>query len=81
MAPEPEAGDASRGRPAATHKVVVNHEEQFSLLPATKPLPTGWRDTGVSGTDDECLSHIARMWDDMRPKSVRDGGDQPRTDG
>ena len=53
------------------HKVVVNHEEQYSIWPADRENPLGWRDTGVSGTKAECLAYIKNVWTDMRPLSVR----------
>jgi MbtH protein len=52
-------------------KVVVNHEEQYSIWPADKPNALGWRDVGVSGTKEDCLKHIEEVWTDMRPLSLR----------
>lgn len=59
--------------------VVVNHEEQYSIWRATRPVPAGWRRVGFEGTRDACLDHIESIWIDMRPLSVRrflaqDGG-------
>jgi MbtH protein len=54
-----------------TYKVVVNHEEQYSIWPTAKPNAPGWSDEGVSGTKDECLAHIEEVWVDMRPLSLR----------
>jgi MbtH protein len=54
-----------------TYKVVVNHEEQYSIWPAHRENPPGWRDAGKSGTRAECLAHIDEVWTDMRPLSVR----------
>jgi MbtH protein len=51
--------------------VVVNHEEQYSIWPADKPIPAGWAQTGEKGTKEECLLHIKRVWTDMRPLSLR----------
>jgi len=56
---------------SANHQVLVNHEEQYSLWPAGKVIPAGWRSV-FSGTREECLSHVEEVWTDMRPKSVRD---------
>jgi MbtH protein len=53
------------------YRVVVNHEEQYSIWPAHKPLPPGWHDANKSGTKDECLDHIEVVWTDMRPLSLR----------
>lgn len=53
------------------YKVVLNHEEQYSIWPAHRENPLGWRDEGVSGTKQECLAHIDVVWTDMRPLSLR----------
>ncbi|MEV3985331.1 MbtH family NRPS accessory protein [Nonomuraea sp. NPDC049758] len=51
--------------------VVVNHEEQYSIWKSGWPLPAGWRGEGFSGTKEDCLGHIAEVWVDMRPLSLR----------
>lgn len=51
--------------------VVVNDEEQYSIWPAERDLPTGWRREGFTGTQDECLAYIDETWTDMRPESLR----------
>ena len=56
---------------STTYKVVVNDEEQYSIWPAHRDNPLGWRDGGRTGTKDECLSHIEQVWTDMRPRSLR----------
>ena len=53
------------------YKVVVNHEEQYSIWPADRENPLGWNDAGKSGAKDECLSYIKEVWNDMRPLSLR----------
>ncbi len=53
------------------YKVVVNHEEQYSIWPADRDNPLGWSDAGKSGTKAECLAFIKEVWTDMRPLSVR----------
>src|SRR5262245_52860844 len=53
------------------YKVVVNHEEQYSIWPADRENPLGWKDVGKSGTKAECLAHIKEVWTDMRPLSLR----------
>ncbi len=53
------------------YKVVVNHEEQYSIWPSDRDNPNGWRDVGKEGPKQECLDHIAEVWTDMRPLSVR----------
>ncbi len=54
-----------------THVVVVNDEEQYSIWPAHKTPPDGWRATGVSGSRERCLEHVKEVWTDLRPRSLR----------
>jgi uncharacterized protein YbdZ (MbtH family) len=54
-----------------TYKVVMNHEEQYSLWPADQNVPLGWREVGRSGPKAECLAYIQEVWTDMRPLSLR----------
>jgi MbtH protein len=54
-----------------TYRVVINHEEQYSIWPNDRDNPAGWSDVGVSGSKDECLEHISRVWTDITPLSVR----------
>lgn len=53
------------------YKVVVNHEEQYSIWPIEKDNPIGWEDVGKNGSKDECLTYIKEVWTDMRPLSLR----------
>ena len=32
------------------YRVVMNHEEQYSIWPAGREIPAGWRDVGKTGT-------------------------------
>jgi MbtH protein len=52
-------------------KVVVNHEEQYSVWPVDRENALGWKDAGKSGTKEECLAYIKETWTDMRPLSLR----------
>jgi MbtH protein len=58
--------------PRALYKVVVNDEEQYSIWPADRETPAGWRDEGKQGSKAECLAHIEEVWTDMRPRSLRE---------
>jgi MbtH protein len=51
--------------------VVRNDEEQYSIWSADRQLPTGWHDTGFTGTRAEALARVDEVWTDMRPRSVR----------
>lgn len=53
------------------YKVVVNHEEQYSIWFADRELPAGWREVGKQGPKEECLEYIKQVWTDMRPLSLR----------
>ena len=54
-----------------TYRVVVNHEEQYSIWAADREMPLGWREGGKTGTKQECLAYIKDIWTDMRPLSLR----------
>lgn len=54
-----------------TYKVVINIEEQYSIWPADRNNPAGWRDGGKAGPKEECLAYIDQVWTDMRPASLR----------
>jgi uncharacterized protein YbdZ (MbtH family) len=56
---------------AIYYKVVVNHEEQYSIWPAERENPLGWNDVGKSGLKQECLDYIEEVWTDMRPLTLR----------
>lgn len=53
------------------YKVVINHEEQYSIWPVERENALGWRDAGKSGLKQECLEYIKEVWTDMRPLSLR----------
>lgn len=54
------------------YKVVVNHEEQYSIWPVGRENPLGWKDAGKSGLKQDCLEYIKEVWTDMRPRSLRE---------
>ncbi len=53
------------------YRVVVNHEEQYSIWPADRETPLGWKDAGKQGTKEEAMAYIKEVWTDMRPLSLR----------
>jgi MbtH protein len=53
------------------YDVVLNHEEQYSIWPASKEPPLGWTRAGKQGPKAECLTYIDEVWTDMRPLSLR----------
>jgi MbtH protein len=54
-----------------TYKVVVNHEQQYSIWPVDRANAPGWIDAGKNGAKAECLAYIQEVWTDMRPLSLR----------
>ena len=56
---------------STVYKVVVNHEEQYSIWPADRENAPGWKDAGKSGSKAECLAYNKEVWTDMRPLSLR----------
>jgi MbtH protein len=66
-APMPEREDEDTRQ----YRVVVNHEEYYSIWPVDRAIPAGWKDAGRTGTKKDCLAHIKEVWTDMRPLSVR----------
>jgi MbtH protein len=57
---------------AGSYLVVINHEDQYSIWPQEKDVPGGWCSTGFVGSRSACLDEIARIWTDMRPRSLRE---------
>ena len=54
-----------------TYKVVVNHEEQYSIYPAERRVPIGWRAVGKVAEEEECLRYIEEIWINNRPADLR----------
>lgn len=70
VTPEDEMSRAEQ-EDSTIYKVVVNHEEQYSIWPADRENAPGWSDVGKSGSKAECLAYIEEVWTDMRPLSLR----------
>jgi MbtH protein len=49
------------------YKVVINHEEQYSIIPLNQSAPRGWKEVGKTGSKTACLNYIEEVWTDMRP--------------
>ena len=79
VAAKPREGEKTRmseeQEDTTIYKVVVNHEQQYSIWPAYKDNAPGWNDYGFQGQKDECLAKIKELWTDMRPVSLRDKGE------
>ncbi len=57
------------------YRVVINHEEQYSIWPADQTIPRGWTDAGTTGDRARCTAHIERVWGEIR---VLDPNDRRR---
>lgn len=55
----------------ALFEVVLNDEEQYSIWPAHKEIPLGWKKIGQQASKEACLGYIKEVWTDMRPLSLR----------
>ena len=53
------------------YEVVVNIEDQYSIWPKGRNIPSGWKAIGKSGLKNDCLSYINDVWKDMRPKILK----------
>lgn len=62
------ANQKDAAQDSQTYKVVENSESQYSIWPADRENPMGWSDVGKSGTKEECLADIAKIWEDMKSK-------------
>jgi MbtH protein len=50
--------------------VLMNCEEQYSLMPKSISVPNGWK-VMKEGTRAECGAYVNEVWTDMRPLSLR----------
>lgn len=51
--------------------VLVNEENQYSVWPAYKAVPAGWKSLGHTGDKAEMTDIINKQWTDMRPLSLQ----------
>ncbi|RKT19364.1 MbtH protein [Streptomyces sp. 1114.5] len=56
--------------PDESYYALVNDEGQYSLWPASIPVPEGWTSAHGEDTREACLAHIESAWTDMRPNSL-----------
>jgi len=47
-------------------KVVINHEEQYTVIPIDEAPSRYWREAGKTGTKEQCLKYIEEVWTDMK---------------
>ena len=44
------------------YRVMINHDDQYSIWPADRELPLGWQDAGKVGLRAEVLAYIEEVW-------------------
>ncbi len=54
----------------AAYLVLVNEENQHSLLPVFIEVPAGWATAHGPDGRQACLDYIDANWTDMRPASL-----------
>lgn len=59
------------GQATALFEVVINEEEQYSIWPHDKAIPSGWKKVGQQGPKEACLEYINEVWTDLRPLSLK----------
>lgn len=62
------------------YQVLINHEEQYSLWPATMAIPDGWTAGICTGSKEQCQAYVEEVWTDMRPLSLRQAMDREASD-
>ncbi len=54
------------------YKVVVNREQMYSIWPADRENPLGWKEVGKVGEKQACLDYIEEVWTDLRSLDLQD---------
>ena len=57
------------GKDKAIYKVVMDHEERYSIWPADRENALGWKEAGKTGTEQECLAYIKEAEKGKGPRS------------
>ena len=55
----------------STYKVVVSRDQMYSIWPADRETPTGWKEVGKVGPKTACLTYIEEVWTDLRSTSLQ----------
>jgi MbtH protein len=56
-----------------TYRVMLADESRaYTILPEGQKPPVGWKDAGVKGRKEECLTYIQRVWAEMRPLTLKE---------
>lgn len=63
-----------RGKPRATHRIIVNDDRDYLVWPADSSLPPHWRYVGKSGSEAELREFVATQLADTAPAPLRRDG-------
>jgi MbtH protein len=61
--------DRYRKEDALLYKVLMNRDAKFSVWPASRAIPVGWRHAGMTALKPECFAFIKSMWGIKPPGS------------
>ncbi|GAS84232.1 MbtH family protein [Paenibacillus amylolyticus] len=61
----------------SNYLVLMNDEGQYSLWPASIPVPAGWTQMLGKAKRRVCLDYIAEQWTDLKPLSLCDETGMP----
>jgi len=62
----------------ALYRVLINHENQYSIWPELIEVPAGWKIIHGPAQKAACLEFIEANWTDMRPRSLAEAMDAPK---
>jgi len=62
----------------ALYRVLINHENQYSIWPELIEVPAGWKIIHGPVQKSACLEFIEANWTDMRPRSLAEAMDAPK---
>ena len=54
------------------YKVVFNREQMYSIWPADRENPLGWKEVGRVGEKQAGLDYIEEVWTDLRSLDLQD---------
>ena len=54
------------------YKVVMNREQMYSIWPADRENPLGWKEVGKIAEKQACLDYIEEVWTDLRSLDLQD---------
>jgi MbtH protein len=62
--------DRFHERDALLYKVLMDRDAKFSVWPASRTIPVGWKEAGVTALKSECFAYIKSIWK-MRPPRIK----------